>query len=246
MVEEIANLEKEFNRINKLGWIKEKHKGLYSMGYTFENLLNKENDDLPIPDYNNIEIKVMNDNTKTNLHLFNLTPDGDYLFPIKRLLYEIGCPSKENHSEKRLFRSFNTNDYTKLVFGRKGKIYVNYDLRKVELVILNNKNEDINIGISWSFNYLKERLQLKLKYLAFIRVSSCFICGEGYYHYHDINFYQLKEFDNFINLINNGIIDITFKIGTYKTGNRIGKVYDHGTDFSIKVSDLELLYDKIR
>ncbi len=34
-------------------------------------------------------------------------------------------------------------------------------------------------------------------------------------------------------------------IGWVKKSSRIGKVYDHGTDFSIKVKDLELLYDKI-
>ena len=109
-----------------------------------------------------------------------------------------------------------------------------------------NRNEKINIGISWSFDYLKQRLELKLKYLAFVRVSSCIICGEGYYHYHDISFYKLKDFDTFINLIDKGIIEITFKIGTHKIGSRAGTSYDHGTDYSIKVKDLELLYDKIR
>lgn len=245
MIKEVIDLENEFNRIKNLGWVKEKCKGLNSMGYTFETLLNKEEDDLPIPDYHNIEIKVMNDNTKTNIHLFNLSPDGDFLFPIKRILYEIGCPGKENRDERRLYRGFNSINWTSLVFGKRGKINVNYDLEKIELIVCNNRNENINIGISWSFDYLKERLELKLKYLAFVRVSSCIICGEGYYHYHDINFYELKDFNTFISLIDNGIIEITFKIGTHKSGNRIGQVYDHGTDFSIKVKDLELLYDKI-
>ena len=82
---------------------------------------------------------------------------------------------------------------------------MNYDTEKVELIAFNSKNENINIGISWSFNYLKERLLLKLKYLAFIRVSSCIISGEGYYHYHDIEFYRLKDFDTFIKLIDMGM-----------------------------------------
>lgn len=245
MTEEIIKLRNEFERIKSIGWIKEIRKAKGSCGDTFEALLRKEEDNFPVPDYKDIEIKVMNDNTKTNLHLFNLIPDGDYLFPIKRILYELGCPCKENRNERKINRSFNTKDYTKLAFGRKAIIKVNYDTEKVELIAFNNKDENINIGISWSFNYLKERLLLKLKYLAFIRVSSCIISGEGYYHYHDIEFYRLKDFDTFIKLIDMGIIDITFKIGVHKSGNRIGKVYDHGTDFSIKVSDLELLYDKI-
>ena len=133
----------------------------------------------------------------------------------------------------------------KVIYGHKVTINVNYEKEKVELIVLNHKNEDINIGISWSFNYLKERLLIKLQYLALIRVSSCIICGDGYYHYHNISFYKLKDFDNLLQLINEGIIEITFKIGIHKSGKRIGKIYDHGTDFSIKLSNLEYLYDKI-
>ncbi len=245
MQNNIVNLKKEFERIKSIGWIKEKVKGNGSCGLTFEELLKKEKDEFPIPDYDDIEIKAMNDNTKTNLHLFNLTPDGDYLFPIKRVLCELGYPNKDNQHLKRFYKSFNTKNYTKIIFGRKGKIKVNYEKSKVELLVFNDKDENTNIGISWSFDYLKSRLELKLKLLAFIRVSSCIICNEGYYHYHKINFYKLKDFDNFIKLINDGVIEITFKIGTYNTGSKFGKEYDHGTDFSIKVDNLELLYDKI-
>ena len=241
MHNKIVLLKNEFERIKSLGWVKERRKSKGSCGYTFEALLKKEEDNFPIPDYNNIEIKVMNDNAKTNLHLFNLTPDGDYLFPIKRILNEIGCPGKVNHNEKCFYRSFNAKDYTKMVFGKKGIIKVNYEKSKIELVVFDNKGENKNIGISWSFGYLKERLELKMQYLALIRVSSCIITGEGYYHYHDIFFYHMKNFETFIDLINKGIIEITFKIGSHDNG----KIYDHGTDFSINVNNLKMLYDEI-
>ena len=187
----------------------------------------------------------MNKNTKTNLHLFNLTPDGDYLFPIKRILDELGCPCKGDRNNKRFFRNFNTINNTDIIYGRKGKLSVNYDKEKIELKVFNNKLEDINIGVSWSFDYLKERLELKLRYLAIVRVSSCIICGKGYYHYDSISFYRLKDFSKFIELIDNGVIEITFKIGIHKTGPKLGQVYDHGTDFSIKLEDIIRLYDEV-
>ena len=81
--------------------------------------------------------------------------------------------------------------------------------------------------------------------MAFIRASSRIFRGEGYYHYHEILFYRIKDFNVFLELIEKGIIEITFKIGTHKSGTKIGKVYDHGTDFGIKPSNLELLFDKI-
>ena len=245
MQESIQKLQKEFERINNMGWIKEKRKAKGAAGYTLEVLLKKEEDDFPVPDYGDIEIKTMNKNTKTNLHLFSLTPDGDYLFPIERILYELGCPSKDDKSKKVFFRSFNAINYTDIIYGRLGKVVVNYAKEKVELIVINKKSENINIGISWSFAYLKERLELKLKYLALVRVSSSIICGEGYYHYDSISFYKLKNFDTFISLIERGVIEVTFKIGIHKSGQKLGKIYDHGTDFSIKVDDIELLYDRI-
>lgn len=64
MHEEFISLNKQFERIRDIGWIKERSKGLGSCGNTFESLLEKMEDDFPVPDYNDIEIKVMNDNTK--------------------------------------------------------------------------------------------------------------------------------------------------------------------------------------
>jgi len=246
MIEEMKMFQQKFETIKEIGWIKERQHGKGSCGYTFESLLNKSEDDFPIPDYHDIEIKTMNDNTKTNLHLFNLTPDGDYLFPIERLLNEIGCRDKDNRNIKILYRSFNSRNYTNVIYGRKAFIKVNYAEEKVELVVLNNRVENINVGVSWSFTYLKERLLSKLQYLALVRASSCIICGEGYYHYHKLSFYKLKSFDTFINLIDSGFIDITFKIGYHKDDKKFGKIYDHGTDFSINVNNLELLYDEIK
>ncbi len=229
-----------------MGWIKEKHKGFSSIGYTFEEMLNKKMDEFPLPDFHNIEIKTMNTHSKSNMHLFNLTPDGDYLFPIKRIINELGCPDKEYKDMKKLYSSFNGRAYTKIIYGRKGILHVNQSTRKLELLIFNNKNENINIGISWSFKYLMERLNLKLRYLAIIRASSRIIDNEGYYYYHTIKYYKLKDFDTFLYLIEHGIIEVTFKNGFYKDGKRYGEVYDHGTDFSININNISLLYDEIK
>ena len=246
MQNNILELQKEFERIKNMGWIKEKRKGFCSVGYTFEKMLGKDEDDFPISDYKNIEIKTRNSHSKNNLHLFSLTPDGDYLYSIKRLLHTLGFISKKHGNERVFFSSFNGKEFTKLFYGQQGKLKVNYQKQKVELVILNNRGEDINIGVSWSFSLLKERINLKLKYLAVINASSRIINNQGYYYYNRIIFYQLKDFDTFLNLIENGYIIVTFKIDVYKSGRRTGQVHDHGTDFSIKIDNINLLYNEIK
>ncbi len=59
MNEKINELKQEFEIIKNIGWIKEKRKSNGSCGYTFETLLKKEEDYFPVPDYNDIEIKVI-------------------------------------------------------------------------------------------------------------------------------------------------------------------------------------------
>ena len=78
-----------------------------------------------------------------------------------------------------------------------------------------------------------------------VRAKSAIVNNEGYYHYNKINIYKLKDFDTFLKLIDDGIIDITFKIGVFKDGKRKGGVYDRGTDFSIGINNLNLLYEEI-
>ena len=245
MKENLQDLKQKFELISKRGWIKERKKGFSSICYTFETMLGKEEENFPIPDYDGIEIKTMNKNAKTNLHLFNLTPDGDYLFPIKRILENFGCPDKDDRNKKVFYRSFCGNVDTNIIYGRKGRLFVNYDERKLELKVVNNRKEDVSIGISWSFNWLDERLKLKLTYLALVRASSTIISGEGYYHYDKISFYKLKDFNTFLSLVEKGIIEVTFKIGYYKSGRRMGEIHDCGTDFSINVNNLDLLYEEI-
>ncbi len=246
MQEKINELQKEFLRIKKMGWIKEKKKGSCSIGYTFEELLKKSEDNFPLPDFYNVEIKTMNTHSKMNLHLFNLTPDGECFFPIKKIIDELGCPDKDYPNCKKFYCSFKGNEYTKIIYGRYGRLNVNRNSKKIELLICDNKNENINIGISWSFNWLLERLNMKMTYLALVKASSRIIDGEGFYYYHTIRYYKLKDFDNFLSLIEKGIITVTFKIGFYKEDRRMGEIYDHGTDYSINVNNIDLLYDEIK
>ena len=158
----------------------------------------------------------------------------------------MGYPDKDNPKNKVLYRSFSGAIYNKMIYGRSGILKVNYEKEKVELIVYDHHGNDINLGISWSFSWIQERLNLKLRYLALVYARSTIILSDGYYKYDKINFYKLKDFNTFLSLIEKGIIEVTFKIGVYKSGRRTGEIYDHGTDFSIKPENILLLYDEIK
>lgn len=242
----IEKLYDNFLQIKNMGWIKSQRSGSTGIGYTFEQLINKDEDSLFIPDYENIEIKTIRKNSLSKIHLFNATPDGDYLFPIKRVLDILGYPDKTDKNYKVLNMDFSASSLTKIGYYKRAKLVVNKVKQKLELYAVDNNNKSLYVNVSWSFDLLKERLNTKLRYLAIITANSKFINGDEYFCYENINFYCLNDFNSFVSLIDNGNIIVTFKIGVFKSGRRVGQIHDRGTCFSINKKDIDKLYSKVR
>ena len=242
MEKDILEFKKIFEEVKNIGWIQSKRSGPTGVGYTFETLLNKEEDTLEIPDYKSIEIKTQRKKSNSFISLFNATPDGDYLFEIKRLRNTYGYPDKKLKECKVINGEFFTSKIKNLGARYKAKLEIDWENEKLRLIILNNCLQIVDNEVSWSFNLLKEKLYRKLKYLAFIEAESKFISGIEYFKYTDLYIYQLRDFDTFLGLIEKGIIKVTFKIGVVRVGDRKGEINDHGTSFSISKENLSKLY----
>ncbi len=242
MEKDIIQFEEKFKIIKKLDWIKTKRKGPTGIGYTFETLLEKEENSLEIPDFNNIEIKTFRNNSCSFLSLFNMTPDGDYLFELKRIKEKYGYPDKILKDCKILNVDVFGDKVNPITYKYLAKLKIDYEKEKIRLVILNRNLEVIDEEASWSFDVLKEKLNRKLKYLALIEANSKYINHEEYFKYENINFYKLQDFDAFLKCIEEGIIKVTIKLGVFRTGKRKGQTHDHGTSFSINKNHLHNLY----
>lgn len=240
----IMLLYDKFNQIEYMGWVKSLGNGTAAIGITFERLIGKNIENFEIPDFEGIEIKVKSSNSKGSISLFNATPDS-YLFEIKRIINEYGYPSKDN-SEFKVFQiSIQSKKFKTIDNIHNFKLCVNH---KTQQVILNVYDKNFNLidnKIRWSFDMLKEKLYRKFKILAVIKAQKRKINNEIYFKYNKINFYKLKAFDNFIELIENGNIKVTFKIGFYKDEKRYGNIYDHGTSFDISQKSINKLFENI-
>ena len=127
----------------------------------------------------------------------------------------------------------------------KFKLYIDRIRKKIKLLVI-DQNGIINYtNISWSFDLIEEKLNRKLKYLAVIKADCKIINSKEYFKYYDIRFYRLKSFEEFITLIENGIIRITFRISVFKNGPRFGQIHDRGTSFDINEVNIEKLYSRI-
>ena len=66
-----------------------------------------------------------------------------------------------------------------------------------------------------------------------------------YYKYYDYSIYKKVSFKEFLDLLEEGTIRVTFRIDIYKKGSKIGEIIDKGTSFEIQEIELEKLFKKI-
>ena len=241
----ITKLKKEFKRIKDLGWIKSVRKDQGGIGVTFEQLIGVQENSLEIPDFGDIEIKTKRAYSKSYTGLFNCTPTGPHYHEVERLKNKFGYPDRDLKKYNVLNTSVCTIEKQKVGMNFYFKISVDRKQEKIFLHIFDKYGNLIENFVYWDFDILEEKLFRKLKKLAMIKALVKRINKEEYFKYFDLKIYELKSFNKFIELLEKGIIRITFKIGIYKSGNKIGKICDHGTSFNIKENDLHLLYDLV-
>ncbi len=239
----LEDLRRKLYKVECKGWILGKTSGLGDSGNTLELELGKQYDNYSLPDFNGIELKVRSVYSNYPIHLFCATFDTKPNL-IRELLNKGGYPSKENLN----LRVFNT---TVNAVSRKSIraldyiLNVDYDNQLLSLLIYVRNSNNIIRKMSWSFYELETRLKNKLNYLVIVNVLRDRKYEKKYYRYINPVFYKLKGFDDFLKLIEAGIITVTFKISYHHSGEKVGQLLDRGTCFDIDYNNIPMLFDEI-
>jgi hypothetical protein len=245
MENDINELKKKFYIVKNLEWVESCSNDTGGIGRTFEKLIGLSNNEFEIPDFNQIEIKTKNKYSKSYTTLFSCTPTGPHCHEVERLKEKYGYPD----SILKQYKVLNTSIYA----NEKGKVGLNYFFKlkidkskeKIFLLIYNKKDNLIEDSVYWDFDIIKEKLYRKLKFLAYVKAIKKVINGKNYFKYYEMKLYKLKNFEEFINLLDIGVIRISIKIGVFREGKRKGKIHDHGTSFCIQEENLNKLYELI-
>ena len=249
-------LIEELKRIKKIGWIKNARPGnVGGVGNTLEDLLGIEENNLPIPNASEWELKTQRINTSSLTTLFHMEPSPRALrFVPQIFLLKYGW----KHKEAGLKYPQNEMSFRQTIGGKNRsdrgfKVVINREERKVLISFDSNsvsnrhsdwlKSVEKRIGLNelnpqpyWGFNDLFHKAGTKLLNCFYVLAEVKKNEGFEYYHYTDIMMLQNLSIDKFLLALENNDILVDFDA---RTG------HNHGTKFRLRRNKIPNLYDTV-
>ena len=236
-------LLKQFKIIARKRWIRGITNGHGNVGLTFEHELGKKVDTKYTPDYNNIELKCTTRFSRFPVTLFSIAFDGPTDTEIIRLNETYGSYDSDFSDKKTLIRKIRVGELSLLNTNYYLSLEVEND--KLYLCVYDINKNLIEKEAFIYLNTIKEHLQTKLNNLAIIKASKIKNNNVEYFRYYELSFYTLKNYETFINLLQEGIIEISLISRISKSGETAGKYHNKNLVFQIKKDFIDILFDKI-
>ncbi len=222
-------LIEKLKKIKEMGWIKTHRPGTTGIGKTLEDLLGINENNVPGPNAEMIELKSARKGSSSMLTLFTKSPLPKKANSI--LLKRFGYPSTKKKGTKRLETTVNALKYNTL----KGKPGFKIDIQKDRINLIDIKGRILGY---WDKETLKNSFERKLPKLLYVKAETK---GEGaneYFWFNEAWLLSGFDFDNFIQLLKEGVILVDIRIGQYPDG----RPHDHGTGFRVFPDKLDLCF----
>lgn len=232
----------KFKHVSRKNWIKGISNTNNSGGITFEKMIGKESDSMYFPDYEDVEIKTSSRFSRYPIGLFGMAFDGPNLYETNLFLQKHGENDIEYIDKKKLQYVI---PYRNIVKTR-NKEYLSIDIvdDKLYVLVYDNNLNLIEREAYIELSNLKERIELKLNNLALVYYSKKQIDNDLYFRYYKIDFYKLKSFDDFIELIKKGYIKLFLNLRVSRSGDYEGRQRNKGIEFKLPKENIDLLFDK--
>ena len=243
-------LIEKLKSICQKGWIKSVRSpgNAGAVGNTLEDLLGIEENNLPIPNAAEWELKAQRKTTTSLTTLFHLEPSPQGARIVSNILLPKYGWAHQSIENEMSFRSTTSGDrYTDRGF----RVIVNRKQQKV-LIDFNSKQTDKTrhaewlrsveqrVGLEqitpqpyWGFNDLKYKAGTKLKNTFYITADSKREGRKEFFRYAEIQMLTDYDFERFLTCLEDGTILIDFDARTH---------HNHGTKFRIKQNNWPALY----
>ncbi|MCX6153053.1 MAG: MvaI/BcnI family restriction endonuclease [Candidatus Kapabacteria bacterium] len=246
----------ELKKIAATGWIENRRHGNQGgIGNTLEDLLGIQENNLPIPNAAEWELKSQRLNTSSLTTLFHIEPSPRAIGFVPQLLLPmygwkhsqagIKYPETEMSFRQTIHGNSPSDRGFKVIIDRNDRkvlISFNSDLVSDKHKIWLNKVKK-NIGLLelnpqpyWGFDDLANKAGTKLLNCFYVQANVKKENNKEYYHYCKVMMLQKFNFDGFLNELDKGNILVDFDA---RTG------HNHGTKFRMRQNCLPNLYQKI-
>ncbi len=250
-------LIEELKKIRLMGWIPNaRHGNVGGVGNTLEDLLGIEENNLPIPNAAEWELKCQRMETTSLTTLFHMEPSPRAVRFVPQVLLPLygwrhqdagGRYSDDEKSFRQTITGTQRSDRGfKVVIDRsERKILISFDSSSVD-----DRHrqwlEDVkqNIGLDelspqpyWGFDDLGHKAGTKLLNCFYLRAKTKREKGKQFFSYEKIFMLSKFNIDSFINAIEHGYVYVDFDA---RTG------HNHGTKFRLRQGNLEQLYEKVK
>ncbi|MDR2560861.1 MAG: MvaI/BcnI family restriction endonuclease [Holophagales bacterium] len=251
------SLIEALREIRKRGWIENLRQGnAGAIGNTLEDLLGIDENNLPIPNASEWELKTQRIGTNSLITLFHMEPSPTaYKIVSQILLPKYGWKHKEAgnrypNDEMSFRQTINTENYSDRGFivevDRKSrKIVISFDHTKIDNRHYEWKKAiEQRVGLSqitpqpyWGFDDLFHKAGTKLHNCFFVRAELENRQNKEFFRYQDILMLKKLSLEKFIHAIDTGTIFVDFDARTK---------HNHGTKFRVKQSTIPELYCEIK
>src|SRR3989338_8789294 len=246
-------LIKKLKEISKQGWIPNtRHGNAGGIGNKLEDLLEIEENNLPIPNASEWELKTQRLATTSLTTLFHTEPSPRAVKFVPQVLLPLyGWKHEEAgkqygksemsfrqtiHGQSRSDRGF------KVVIDRKErKILISFDAKSVDprhKKWLASVKKHVGLGELnpqpyWGFDDLEHKAGTKLLNTFYVQAEVKIVRKKEFYHYTKVTMLQKFSFEGFLKALEEGKILVDFDA---RTG------HNHGTKFRMKQDCLPMLY----
>ena len=248
-------LTKRLKEIADTGWIpNRRHGNDGGIGNTLEDLLGIEENNLPIPNAAEWELKTQRLSTSSLTTLFHCEPSPRALRLVPQILLPLyGWKHKESgdkHPKGEMSFRMTINGQSRSDRGfkvtidrKKQKVEISFDAKSVDIrhkTWLTSVKKRVGLGEIdpqpyWGFDDLEHKSGTKLPNIFYVQAEVKKIQGKEHYHYTKAMMLQKFNFDNFLKALEEGKMLVDFDA---RTG------HNHGTKFRMRQGVLPILYEK--
>lgn len=246
----------ELKKIASKGWIENRRHGNQGgIGNTLEDLLGIQENNLPIPNAAEWELKSQRLDTTSLTTLFHIEPSPRAIGFVPQMLlpmygWKHSEAGKKYSSEEMSFRqtihgnSPSDRGFMVKIDRKEKKVLISFNSKKVSkkhdnwLKIVQKKIglKELKPQPYWGFDDLANKAGTKLLNCFYVQADVKKEDGKEFYHYSKVMMLQKFSFEGFLKALEKGNILVDFD-------SRTG--HNHGTKFRMRQNCLPDLYNKV-